>query len=105
MDWQPYVLIQSLDFPASAAVLDVGCGWGHELAQCAGRFKVGIEPDPKAALKCHKYNHGFPTLRASAEYLPFVDNSFDGIICKGVLPFTVEDQALREITRVLKPHG
>lgn len=105
MDWQPYVLIQSLDFPSSAAVLDVGCGWGHELAQCPGRFKVGIEPDSKAAMKCHKYNHGFPTLRASAEYLPFVDNSFDGIICKGVLPFTVEDQALREITRVLKPHG
>lgn len=105
MDWEPYVLIQPIDFAPSAVVLDVGCGWGTELAQCNGRFKVGIEPDHKAAVKCHKFNHGFPTLRAEAENLPFVDNSFDGIICKGVLPFTIEDQALREITRLLRPDG
>lgn len=37
--------------------------------------------------------------------MPFVDDSFDGIICNGVLPFTIEDQAMREITRLLKPDG
>jgi SAM-dependent methyltransferase len=103
MDWQPYVLSQSFDFPQASVVLDIGCGVGNQLAECSGRLQIGIEPNPASARKCRE--RGFPTLRAKAEQLPFTDNSFDRIICKVVLPYTVEDSAISEISRVLKPGG
>lgn len=97
-----YVLAQTFDFPSHAVVLDVGCGIGTELIQASGsvRSVIGIEPDPDSAKQAH--DRGFPVARAYAEHLPFPTGSFDGIICKGVLAFTLEDQAMREIKRVVK---
>lgn len=97
-----YVLAQSFDFPSDAVVLDVGCGIGEQLDQASapGRFVIGVEPDVASAKQAH--NRGFPVLRAYAEHLPFATDSFDGLICKGVLAFTLEDQAMREIRRVVK---
>ena len=84
-------------------MLDVGCGRGRQLAAASGTLKIGAEPDVAAAIECR--TRGFPVVRAVAEHLPFADNSFDGIICKGVLNLTLEDQAMREISRVLKRNG
>jgi SAM-dependent methyltransferase len=97
-----YVLAQSFDFPSHAVVLDVGCGIGTELVQASGsdRFVIGVEPHLAYAKQAH--DRGFPVVRATAEHLPFPADSFDGIICKGVLAFTLEDQAMREIRRVVK---
>src|SRR5690349_2648366 len=97
-----YVLAQSFDFPSDAVVLDVGCGIGTELVQASGsdRLVIGIEPDLDSVKQAHA--RGFPVVRAIAEHLPFPTDSFDGIICKGVLAFTLEDQAMREIKRVVK---
>lgn len=103
MDWQPYVLSQSFDFPEPSVVLDIGCGVGNQLAQCSGRLQIGVEPDPASARKCRE--RGFSTLRAKAEQLPFADNSIDRIICKVVLPLTVEDLTISEISLVLNPGG
>lgn len=98
-----YVLPQSFDFPDSAVVLDVGCGEGAQLAQASGRLKIGIEPDVVSATLCHQ--RGFPVVRAYAEHLPFADDTFDGIICKVVLALTREDEAIREMTRVVKQNS
>ena len=38
-----------------------------------------------------------------AEKLPFENATFDGVICKGVIPFTAPASAFREIACVLKP--
>ena len=97
-----YALAQSFDFPGDAVVLDVGCGIGTELVQAAGsdRLLIGVEPDLESVKQAH--DRGFPVVRAYAEHLPFPTDSFDGIICKGVLAFTLEDQAMREIRRVVK---
>ncbi len=97
-----YTLAQSFDFPSDAVVLDVGCGIGTELVQASGsdRLVIGIEPDLDSVKQAHA--RGFPVARAIAEHLPFPTDSFDGIICKGVLAFTLEDQAMREIRRVVK---
>ena len=103
MDWQPYVLPQSFDFSQSATVLDVGCGFGNQLAECPGVLKIGVEPDSQCASECRA--RGNITLRAAAEHLPLADHSCEGIICKVVLPLTIEDQAVRELARVLKPEG
>jgi ubiquinone/menaquinone biosynthesis C-methylase UbiE len=40
-----------------------------------------------------------------AEKLPFAHATFDGVICKGVIPFTSPEKAFREISRVLKSGG
>lgn len=103
MDWQPYVLPQPFIFSHDSTVLDIGCGIGNQLAECSGRLKIGVEPDSRFASQCHK--RGYLTLRAQAERLPFANASFDGIICKVVLPLTIEDQAVNEIARVLKANG
>jgi SAM-dependent methyltransferase len=100
MDSYPYLIPQSFDFPVSAVVLDVGCGIGRQLAQAPGRLKIGVEPDLASAVQSRE--RGFPVVRAYAEHLPFAAESFDGVICKVVLCLTVEDQAIREIGRVLK---
>lgn len=95
-----YLLPQSFDFPASAVVLDVGCGPGDQLAEASGKLKIGVEPDVVSAKQ--SLERGFPVVRAYAEHLPFADNTFDGIICKVVLSLTLEDEAIREIARVVK---
>lgn len=98
-----YILEQSYDFPASAAVLDVGCATGYQLAQASGSLKIGVEPDWDSAIQCLK--RGFPVVKAFAENLPFPNEMFDGVICKAVLCLTIEDEAMREIRRVLKEDG
>ena len=103
MDSFSYILPQSYDFPESAVVLDVGCATGYQLAEASGRVKIGVEPDFPSAIKCLK--RGFPVVKAFAEHLPFPDKMFDGIICKAVLCLTIEDEAMREIRRVLKQDG
>jgi ubiquinone/menaquinone biosynthesis C-methylase UbiE len=95
-----YLLPQPFDFPPSAIVLDVGCGMGEQLVEASGRLKIGVEPDVSCATQSHE--RGFPVVRAYAEHLPFLDNTFDGIICKVVLCLTLEDEAMREISRVVK---
>lgn len=95
-----YLLPQSFDFPASAVVLDVGCGPGDQLAEASGKLKIGVEPDVVSARR--SLERGFPVVRAYAEHLPFADDTFDGIICKVVLSLTLEDEAIREIARVVK---
>lgn len=100
MDSYAYVLSQSFDFPESATVLDVGCGIGKQLVEAKGRLRIGLEPHIPSAIESKE--RGFPVLRAYAEHLPFADDTFDGIICKGVLCLTLEDEAMREITRVIK---
>lgn len=100
IDSYTYVLSQSFDFPASATILDVGCGIGKQLVEAKGRLKIGVEPDVPSAVE--SLRRGFPVIRAYAENLPFPNDTFDGIICKGVLCLTREDEAMSEITRVLK---
>lgn len=103
VDSMAYVLPMSFDFPESAVVLDVGCATGEQLAQASGSLKVGVEPDTASALQCR--DRGFPVARAFAENLPFPSDFFDGVICKGVLCLTAEDEAMKEIRRVLKRDG
>ncbi len=48
----------------------------------------------------------FPDVVASAEKIPFPDNSFDSIVCTAVLGDIFNfNQALKEFNRILKPGG
>src|SRR5262249_7974459 len=103
LNWQSFTLPQSFNFNSDATVLDVGSGSGEQLSEASGRFKIALEPDFSSLRNCKA--RGLPSLRGCAEQIPLSTDSVDGVICKVVLCLTKEDQAVKEISRVLKPHG
>jgi SAM-dependent methyltransferase len=92
-------------FPSGSVVLDVGCGGGFQLQQLLDRGcrGMGTEVDDRAL--AHAREKGRPVVRAPAEALPLDRASVDGIVFRGVLPFTDEHRAFAEIARVLRPGG
>lgn len=99
MDWTGYLLdVDLTDFPVGARVLDLGCGGGAQLGGLAARGCIPIGADIRLLVK-----PGF--VCAAAEALPFRDGTFDGVVCKVMLPYTDERRALAEIARVLRAGG
>jgi SAM-dependent methyltransferase len=105
--WGKYVAQRYVfaDFPPGSLVLDVGFGHGEELRTVLERGSrvVGIEYDRVLAVAGRAA--GLTVCRAAAEHLPFRSASFDGVICKVVIPYTDEAKAVAEIARVLRPGG
>lgn len=97
-------------------VLDVGCGTGTLLQalvarQPEGRF-AGIDPDPRVlAIARRRLQSSTPTValvEGYAQDLPFPGQAFDLVISTLIfhhLPDPVKVCALREVRRVLAPHG
>ena len=85
--------------PATAHVLDAGCGEGILVQEYAGRIRIeGVD-----------LHYSSPLVRQGAlTALPFGDASFDRELCLDVLEhLPLDDQltALRELHRVLAPGG
>jgi ubiquinone/menaquinone biosynthesis C-methylase UbiE len=98
------------------AVLDYGCGPGHDLvgfsvfSKC--RRLVGVDLSPasikqaESRLRLHSASTEVILLEAASEILPFDDHSFDHIHTSGVLHHTPDPpRILSELKRVLKPGG
>ncbi|MEJ7624092.1 MAG: class I SAM-dependent methyltransferase [Pyrinomonadaceae bacterium] len=105
-DWDKYVAADfPLEFPKGSRVLDVGCGDGNQMRELAREScsLLGIDIDTPSLVKCR--NAGLDVIRAAAEKIPVADASLDGIVCKVVLPYTREHEAIAEFGRVLKPGG
>lgn len=80
-------------------VLDVGSGSG--LLQDIVNDYTGLDIAPSAASYYHK-----PFVVASADSIPFPDNTFDAIWCIWVLEHVQNpEKVLLEMRRVLKPQG
>ncbi|MGB8010147.1 MAG: class I SAM-dependent methyltransferase [Terriglobales bacterium] len=90
-------------FDRDLLVLDVGCGKGAQLGklEACGCRAIGIDSDPLLVKLCGQ--RGVHATLGHAEQLPFEDATFDGVICKSVIPYTAPAAAFREIARVLKP--
>ena len=92
---------------ARGRTLEVGCGTGRNLPLYPqGVQLTGIEPSPDTLARASKRSPGTPLVRASAEALPFRDNSFDTVVAS--LVFCSVDQpdvGLAEIRRVLRDNG
>ena len=98
------------------AVLDIGCGGGVDtfiaamMVGSTGRA-VGIDRVPEMLKRAEKNLHEMPAANvtfqeASAEALPFPDESFDVIISNGAFNLIPDKgKALREAFRVLRPKG
>lgn len=91
------IIKQNLDVKKSDRLLDVGCGTGISTqfhCEC-----VGIDPSAGLLKKAEVGNF----LQASAENIPFEDNSFDMVISvTAVHNFKDIERALDEIRRVAK---
>lgn len=89
--------------------LDVGCGLGRLSEICLGRANYVFGVDLSAAvLEAARLirSERFVPVQASADHMPFKDNSFDFVYCWGVLHHTKNPaKTLDELWRVLKPGG
>ena len=105
--WERYIApdYDFADFPAGSHVLDVGFGGGDEIRAVLRRGckAIGVEYDDGLA-RCGRAA-GLAVCRAAAEHLPFASGSFDGLMCKVVIPYTDQAKAIEEIARVLRPGG
>jgi ubiquinone/menaquinone biosynthesis C-methylase UbiE len=89
-------------------ILDIGCGIGQTLVTFVfehDKLLVGLDIDLDSLSFGHRQFHHIKFVNATAECLPFQDNSFDFVISRVSLPYTNIPQSLAEIARVLKNNG
>ncbi|HUM05571.1 MAG TPA: class I SAM-dependent methyltransferase [Terriglobales bacterium] len=100
-------MVESRLAPGSK-ILDVGCGTGHLAGALMQRgydawgvdFSEGMVQYAAVHYRADRFQVG------DIERIPFPDNTFDGIVCLGVMEYLSSDEkALREMWRVLKPGG
>jgi len=93
-------------------ILDVGCGRAIDGARlfAKGARVVGLEPSRVMLVRAREYltenNARVVLLQGIGENLPFKQQSFDKVMCKGALDhFFSPGQTVEEIARVLRPDG
>jgi SAM-dependent methyltransferase len=96
------VIRDQLDMPSHPLrILDVGCHDSFILRQLSTDIRIGVDLEP----------HPLPDkelvlMRASAQQLPFLQESFECILAFDILEHIENDRtALQEILRVLAPNG
>ena len=105
-----YMASMLSNFTPGGKVIDIGCGTGEmlEVLQKHQLQAYGLDFSFKMleAIAKNNINHRLLLINGEIEALPFKDDSFDGIICAGVIEYLNEDQkALQEIARILKRGG
>jgi ubiquinone/menaquinone biosynthesis C-methylase UbiE len=97
---------------ASGRVLELGAGTGLNLPHYAAELDGLVLTEPAAPMaarlerRVRRSGRDYEVVAASAERLPFEDDSFDTVVSTLVL-CTVDDprRAIDEIARVLRPGG
>ncbi len=87
-------------------ILDLGCGDGQLTVQIAatGATVTGVDASPQMAAAARA--RGVAADEASAESLPYPDQSFDVVFSNAVLHWARDQDAmLAEVRRVLRPGG
>lgn len=107
--WSADLLLNKVPLQAEDTfVLDIGCGTGKHSAQLAEKVGTMIGLDlaenmVRYAKECYPYLHFITT---DAEFLPFSDNSVDGIFSNHTAQWSQQPMTLfEEWFRVLKPGG
>jgi ubiquinone/menaquinone biosynthesis C-methylase UbiE len=91
----------------NGVMLEIGCGLGHLVGQLEDTFiTYGLDINEWALQRAKKEALRTPFSLASAENLPFLDNSFDAIVIKHVVEHLPQpEQAIRELGRILVSGG
>jgi 2-polyprenyl-3-methyl-5-hydroxy-6-metoxy-1,4-benzoquinol methylase len=108
-----YAAMLDRQIPVGARVLEVGCGTGQlgAFLSVGGRAVVGVDMCRASLRLANKFktHHGLKDcnfLHASLFDLPLRSESFDLVICKGVLHHTPDARAgTAAILRMLRPGG
>lgn len=105
-------LCEAVDLEAGSRVLDVACGNGNATLAAARRFceVTGLDYVPelleRAAERARAERLELELIDGDAEHLPFEDARFDvALSTYGIMFAPDQDQAAREIVRVVKPGG
>ncbi|ERE16325.1 class I SAM-dependent methyltransferase [Pseudogulbenkiania ferrooxidans] len=102
-DW----LRRELGLRPDSAALDLGAGTGkftRLLATVAGEA-AAVEPVDEMRAQLQARLPGLRALKGSAEEIPLPDASMDVVACAQAFHWFANEEALREIHRVLKPGG
>ena len=100
--------------PATARVLDLGCGIGRMAAPLATRFAgvVGVDVSPVMIEEAKRQHAGLPNLRfvvnSGADLAELPTDGFDLVCAYAVLPHLPREVVrayLAEVNRVLSPEG
>jgi SAM-dependent methyltransferase len=97
--------LEALDLPATARLLDAGCGGGQTL-DLLDEFggPIGIDPDAESVALARSRNHEVAI--AALPDLPFDDDTFTACTCLDVLEHLEDDEAaLAELARVTVASG
>ena len=103
-------VVQPSDLTKEMVALDLGCGsgrWSRFLADKVG-FVEAIDPSDAvySAVKLTQEKNNIRITQAGVDYIPFADQSFDFIICLGVLHHLPDTaNALAKAVRKLKKDG
>jgi SAM-dependent methyltransferase len=89
------------------AVLDVGCGGGQFLKAMRAARRVGLDLSPSLTARAREaLADAAEIIEGDAEELPFVDASFERVLCSSVLNHVYRpERVMAEAWRVLKPGG
>jgi SAM-dependent methyltransferase len=116
LKWRKSAVLGLLDTFAPGKelrLLDVGCGIGNYLKSAFNRgYKAfGMDITMEMAAKASETTRtcwidGKPILLGDIHRMPFPDDSFDALLCVGVLQYLPGDlNAIKEISRVVKNGG
>ena len=98
-------------FAKRRCVLDLGCGEGQiarALHAANGQTEIiGLDPSSEQLANARRYSSpAIAFVQGAAERVPFVDHSFDGVVCcLAIEHFEDVDRVLEEVSRVLGPGG
>lgn len=101
-------IIAAANLGPNDSFLDIGCGPGAALdnAAAAGARVAGVDPSPSMVARASKRVPSADVRVASAEELPFPDDSFTVVVNVASFHHWADrDAGLREALRVLAPGG
>lgn len=94
--------------PRASKVLDAGCATGEMATRLMRRgYEVWGLDIAEPMIRCARERCPSDRFRVGdVEQMPFRDNTFDAVVCLGVIEYLdTDERALREMWRVLKPGG
>jgi SAM-dependent methyltransferase len=103
-------LAELADIDGAQCVIDVGCGPGALTTELVARLGAGsvaaVDPSPSFVEAARARHPGVDVRQASAERLPFADDSFDAALAQLVVHFMADPVAgLSEMARVVRRDG
>ena len=99
-------LVERLELPSGARVLDVAAGTGLITQLLEARGYEAVALDLSSEMLNVARRRGARAVLAAAEALPFADATFDGLTFGYLLRYTTEPlKTMRELARVVRPGG